>query len=85
MTTKNNKQNEAIRALSEWAEEDKENRSMIVITDDERSTHVCYNGIGNNLANAIANATLQDDKLCAVCNKAMLLYINNKANDDDNE
>lgn len=83
MTTKNNKQNEAIRALSEWAEEDKENRSMIVITDDERSTHVCYNGLGNNLAKAIANATLQDDKLCAVCNKAVRIHRNNKGQDNE--
>ena len=70
MTTKNNKQNEAIRALSEWAE-------------DERSTHVCYNGIGNNLAKAIANATLQDDKLCAVCNKAVRIHRNNKGQDNE--
>lgn len=67
----NNKRDEAIRALSEWAEEDKENRSMIVIADDERGTHVCYNGNGNNLAKGIATATLQDDTLCAVCTKAM--------------
>ena len=77
--------NELIDALSEWAEEDKENRSMIVIAGDERGTHVCYNGIGNNLAKAIANATLQDDTLCAVCNKAMRIHRNNKDQDNDEE
>lgn len=85
MTTKNNKQNEAIRALSEWAEEDKENRSMIVITDDERSTCVCYRGIGDNLAKGIATAALQDDTLCAVCTKAMRMNRNNKDQDNDEE
>lgn len=85
MTTKNNKQNEAIRALSEWAEEDKENRSMIVITDDERSTCVCCRGIGDNLAKSIATATLQDDTLCAVCTKAMRMNRNNKDQDNDEE
>lgn len=75
--------NELIDGLIEWAEEDKENRSMIVIADDERGTHVCYNGIGNNLAKAIANATLQDDKLCAVCNKAVSIHRNNKGQDNE--
>lgn len=81
----NNKKDEAIRALSEWADEDKDNRSVVVIADYERGTHVCYSGIGNNLAKAIATATLLDDTLCAVCTKAMRIHRNNKEQDNGDE
>ena len=42
-------------------------------------------GDGVNLANVLVNAMLQDKGLRAVCAGAMLIYRNNKANDDDKE
>lgn len=84
MTT-NNKQDELSEALLRWAEEDEENRSVLVLADDESGTRLVYNGSGANLANALANAMLQDKGLRAVCAVAMLIYRNNKANDDDKE
>lgn len=83
--TKNNKQDELAEALLSWAEEDEENRSLLVLADDKRGTRLVYNGGGINLANALANAMLQDKGLRAVCATAMLIYKANKENDDDNE
>lgn len=81
--TKNSKQDELAEALLMWAEEDEDNRSVLVLADDESGTRLVYNGGGINLANVLANAMLQDKGLCAVCASAMLIYRNNKANDDD--
>lgn len=75
--TKNNKRDELIDELVRWAEEDEENRSLLVLADDKRGTRLVYNGGGINLANALANAMLQEDKLRSVCDCAMLLYRNN--------
>lgn len=75
--TKNNKQDELSEALLRWAEEDEENRSVLVLADDESGTRLVYNGSGANLANALANAMLQDKGLRAVCAVAMLIYRNN--------
>ena len=81
--TKNSKQDELAEALLMWAEEDEDNRSVLVLADDESGTRLVYNGGGINLANVLANAMLQDKGLRAVCASAMLIYRNNKANDDD--
>lgn len=81
--TKNSKQDELAEALLMWAEEDEDNRSVLVLADDESGTRLVYNGGGINLANALANAMLQDKGLRAVCAGGMLIYRNNKANDDD--
>lgn len=81
--TKNNKRDELIDELVRWAEEDNENRSVLVLAADKRDTRLACNGTGVNLANALANALLQEDKLRSVCDCAMLLYRNNKENDDD--
>lgn len=83
MTTKNNKQDELAEALLRWAEEDVENRSVLVLADDESGTRLVYNGTGVNIANVLANAMLNDRKLYSVCASAMLIYRNNKENDDD--
>lgn len=83
--TKSNKQDELSEALLRWAEEDEGNRSVLVLADDESGTRLVYNGSGANLANALANAMLQDKGLRAVCAGGMLIYRNNKANDDDKE
>lgn len=81
--TKNNKRDELTEALIRWAEEDKENRSVLVLADDESSTRVACNGMGFNIANALANAMLQDKVLRTVCASAMRICGKNKANDDD--
>ena len=83
--TKNNKRDELVDELIRWAEEDKENRSVLVLAEDESSTRLVCNGMGVNLANALANAMLQDKVLRTVCASAMRIYGKNKANDDDNE
>lgn len=82
---KNNKQDKLSEALLRWAEEDEENRSVLVLADDESGTRLVYNGGGINLANVLANAMLQDEVLCTVCATAMLIYGNNKEHDDDEE
>lgn len=82
---KNNKQDKLSEALLRWAEEDEESRSVLVLADDESGTRLVYNGGGINLANVLANAMLQDKVLRAVCASAMLIYRNNKENDDDEE
>lgn len=81
--TMSNKQDELAEALLEWAKEDEENRSVLMLAGDESGTRLVYNGGGINLANVLANAMLQDKGLCTVCASAMLIYRNNKANDDD--
>lgn len=81
--TKSNKQDELAEALLRWADEDVENRSVLVLVDDESGTRLAYDGTGTNLANILANAMLQDEKLCCVCATAMLIYKKNKANDYD--
>ena len=78
--TKNNKKDELAEALFRWAEEDNENRSVLVLVDDESDTRLGCMGGGANLAKALANA-----KLRSVCDCAMLLYRNNKENDHDKE
>lgn len=83
--TKNNKRDELTEALVRWAEEDKENRSVLVLAEDESSTRLVCNGMDVNLANALANAMLNDKVLRTVCASAMRIYGKNKANDDDNE
>lgn len=81
--TKSNKRDELVDALIRWAEEDKENRSVLVLADDERSTRSACNGTGVNIANVLANAMLNDRRLYSLYATAMLIYKENKANDDD--
>lgn len=83
--TKNNTQDELVDELVRWAKEDKENRSVLVLADDESSTRSACNGMGVNIANALANAMLQDRMLYIVCATAMLIYKANNENDDDEE
>ena len=83
--TKNNKRDELTEALVRWAEEDKENRSVLVLAEDESSTRLVCNGMDVNLANALANAMLNDRRLYSLYATAMLIYNANKENDDDEE
>lgn len=69
----NNKKDEAIRALSEWAKEDKENRSVLVLADDESDTSLDCNGNGANMANMLAKAMINNRLLYIVCATAMLM------------
>lgn len=81
--TKNNKRNELAEALLEWAKEDEENRSVMLIACDEENVRKTYHGSGKNLVLSLANAMLEDEELCSVYATAMLIYKENKANDDD--
>lgn len=83
--TKNNKKDELAEALIKWAEENDENRSVLVLADDESDTRMGCIGGGANLAKSLANAMLQDRKLYIVCATAMLIYKANNENDDDEE
>lgn len=78
MTTKNNKRDELV-------EEDKENRSVLIIADDESSTRSACNGTGVNIVNVLANAMLNNRQLYSVFATAILIYNANKENDDDEE
>ena len=83
--TKSSKQDKLAEALLRWADEDVENRSLLVLVDDESGTRLAYDGTGTNLANILANAMLQDKKLCCVCATAMRIYKENKAKNNDEE
>lgn len=79
----NNEQEEAVSTLLGWADEDRENRSVLVLADDESDTRLGCMGGGANLAKALANALLQEEKLRSVCATAMLIYKELETNDDD--
>ena len=83
--TKNNKQDELVDELVRWAKEDKENRSVLVLADDESDTSLACNGYGANIANILAKAMINNRLLYIVCATAMLIYKANNENDDDEE
>lgn len=85
MTKKNNKQDELADALFEWAEEDADNRSVIIIAGDEESVRKTYHGSSDNLVLALANAMLKDEVLLSLCATAIHICRTNKANDYDEE
>lgn len=80
---KNNKRNELAEALLEWAKEDEENRSVMLIACDEENVRKTYHGSGENLVLSLANALLEDEELCSFCATAIHICRTNKANDDD--
>lgn len=81
--TKNNQRDELTEALVRWAEEDKENRSVLVLADDESSTRSACNGMSVNITNALANAMINDRQLYVVCATAMLMYKELETKDND--
>lgn len=74
--TKSNKQDELAEALLRWAEEDVENRSVLVLADDESGTRLVYNGTELNLVAALAVSMRKDDNIRQACAKAMILLEN---------
>lgn len=85
MTTKNNKQDERAEALLRWAEEDEENRSVLVLAGDEESIRKTYFGSGSNLVESLVKAMRTDNELYILFATAMLIHKANKENDDDEE
>lgn len=83
--TKSNKQDELAEALLEWAKEDENNRSVILIAGDEENIRKTYFGSGSDLVESLARAMLDDEELYSVFATAMLIYNANKENDDDEE
>lgn len=87
MTT-NNKQDELAEALLEWAKEDEENRSVLVLAGDEDNTRLAYNGTNRNLVTDLAIFMRKDERIRQVFADAMLLLedyeasITNKQDDD---
>lgn len=67
----NNKKNEAIKALSEWADEDKEHRSVIIVAGCEIGTHVAYNGADDNQVAALQEAIYRNEHIKETCTKAL--------------
>ena len=67
----NSKKDEAIRALSEWADEDKDNRSVVLIADYERGTHVYYGGIFDNQVAALQVAMSNNEHIKNLFAKAL--------------
>lgn len=83
MTTKNNKRDELVDELVRWAEEDKENRSVLIIADDESDTSLDCNGNGANMANMLAKAMINNKQLYIVCATAMLMCKELETKDND--
>lgn len=67
----NDKKSEAIKALSEWADEDKEHRSVIIVAGCEIGTHVAYNGADDNQVAALQEAICRDGHIEDTCAKAL--------------
>lgn len=70
---KNNKQDELTSALLRWAEEDEENRSVLVLAGDEDNTRLAYNGTNRNLVTDLAIFMRKDERIRQVFADAMLL------------
>lgn len=83
MTKKNNKLPELAEALLKWAEEDEDNRSVLLITDDEENATKVYCGKRGNLVAALAGFMSTDEDLRDVCVRALFMSKENKANDHD--
>lgn len=81
--TKNNKRDELVDELVRWAEEDKENRSVLIIADDESDTSLACNGNGANIANILAKAMINNRLLYIVCATAMLMCKELETKDND--
>lgn len=73
MTMKNNKRDELVDELVRWAKEDKENRSVLVLADDESSTRSACNGTNRNLLTGLAIFMREDEHIRQVFADAMLL------------
>lgn len=82
---KNNKQDELAEALLEWAKEDEDNRSVILLAGDEENIRKTYFGSGSNLVESLVKAMRTDNELYTLFATAMLIYNANKENDDDEE
>lgn len=82
---KNNKQDELSKALLKWAEEDEDNRSVMLIAGDEESVCNAYQGSKHNLVESLTNALLKDKELRSVCASAFFMYEKNRAKYDDEE
>lgn len=83
--TKNKKQDELAEALLRWAEEDEDNRSVMLIASDEESVRKTYYGSRGNLVESLAEAMRTDKELRGVCASALFMYEQNKASDNDKE
>ena len=83
--TKNNKQDELAEALLEWAKEDDENRSVLLLAGDEENIRKTYHGSGSNLVESLVNAMRDDKELYTLFATAMLIYKANKENGNDEE
>ena len=81
--TKNNKRDELVDELVRWAKEDKENRSVLVLADDESDTNLACNGNGANIANILAKAMINNRLLYIVCATAMLMCKELETKDND--
>lgn len=81
----NSTQEEAVSTLLEWAEEDEENRSVLMLAGDEESIRKTYFGSGSNLVESLVKAMRTDNELYILFATAMLIHKANKENDDDEE
>lgn len=78
--------NELIDGLLDWAAEDEDNLSVMIIAGDEEGVHVAYNGAGNNLVYFLSEAMRNNAYLREVCVKAQGLansYKNSKTTAND--
>lgn len=81
--TKNNKMDELAEAFLKWAEEDEDNRSvLLIVADEEGATKVCCGKRGNLVA-ALAEFVHTDEDLRGVCVRALFMREKNEANNHD--
>lgn len=83
--TKNNKLEELAEALLEWAKEDEENRSVMLIAGDEKNVRNAYRGSRRNLIVYLANTMLKDKDLRSMCAEAYAMCLRYKAKEYDEE
>lgn len=83
--TKNVDMEELSEALIMWNEEDKANRSVMLIAGDEKNVRNAYRGSRHNLVESLANAMLKDKALRSMCAKALSICEKYKEEDNDEE
>lgn len=73
--TKNKKQDELAEALLRWAEEDEDNRSVMIIAGDATGVNVagCWSDDNDNMLKAMTAAMCNNEYVRDVCAKALEL------------
>ena len=63
--------NELIDGLLDWADEDEDTLSVLIIAGDATGVHVAVNGSANNLLKSLAEAMRNNECVKKMCAKAL--------------